>query len=157
MAVFLFLFWILLNGRLTLDAGMLQIVVTGLVVSFSVTLFARKALGFTKTAEKRLFGRIFALIGYVLVLIWEILKANFAMIRVILTGKKRISPVIVRVKIPLKTNFCRVILANSITLTPGTITAELEGDWVTVHCIDRAFAEGLEESVFVKLLERMER
>ncbi|MBP1576038.1 MAG: Na+/H+ antiporter subunit E [Oscillospiraceae bacterium] len=157
MAVFLFLFWILLNGRLTLDAGMLQIVVTGLVVSFSVTLFARKALGFTKTAEKRLFGRIFALIGYVLVLIWEILKANFAMIRVILTGKKRISPVIVRVKIPLKTNFCRVILANSITLTPGTITAELEGDWFTVHCIDRAFAEGLEESVFVKLLERMER
>ncbi len=157
MAIFLFLFWILLNGRLTFDAGMLQIVISGLLVAVLVTLFARKALGFTGAAEKRFIGRFFGMIGYILVLIWEILKANFMMIRVILTGKKRISPVIVRVRIPLKTNFCRVILANSITLTPGTITAELEGDWFTVHCIDRAFAEGLEESVFVKLLERMER
>ena len=157
MAIFLFLFWILLNGRLTFDVGMLQIVISGVLVTVLVTLFARKALGFTRAAEKRFIGRFFGMIGYILVLIWEILKANLQMIRVILTGKKRISPVIVRVKIPLKTNFCRVILANSITLTPGTITAELEGDWFTVHCIDRAFAEGLEESVFVKLLERMER
>lgn len=50
----------------------------------------------------------------------------------------------------------KVILANSITLTPGTITVSVEGDVFCVHCLDKELAEGIENSVFVQLLERME-
>ena len=63
----------------------------------------------------------------------------------------------IKVQIPLKTNVARVLLANSITLTPGTITAELEDDYFTIHCVDSSFAEGIENSSFVKILERLEK
>ena len=50
-----------------------------------------------------------------------------------------------------------MLLANSITLTPGTITIEQREDEYTVHCLDSSFIEGIEKSTFVKLLERMEK
>lgn len=56
----------------------------------------------------------------------------------------------------LKSGLARVILANSITLTPGTITVGLEGSDFYVHCLDREFAKGMESSVFVELLRKME-
>ena len=50
----------------------------------------------------------------------------------------------------------KVVLANSITLTPGTITVSVENDSFCVHCLDRELAEGMEDSVFVELLLEME-
>ena len=55
-----------------------------------------------------------------------------------------------------KTGLARVLLANSITLTPGTITVSVEDDRFCVHCLDKELAEGMETSVFVKLLKEME-
>ena len=49
-----------------------------------------------------------------------------------------------------------MVLANSITLTPGTITVGLEGQEFYVHCLDKELAEGMENSIFVELLEKME-
>ena len=56
----------------------------------------------------------------------------------------------------LKEEGYEVILANSITLTPGTITVSLEDNRFCVHCLDRELAEGMENSVFVELLKKME-
>ena len=47
-------------------------------------------------------------------------------------------------------------LANSITLTPGTITVSLKDDTYEVHCLDKGLSEGIEDSCFVKLLKEME-
>jgi len=74
----------------------------------------------------------------------------------ILTRKEIMEPVLVRVHTNLKTETARVILANSITLTPGTITVSLTGQELLVHCLDKSLSEGMEESVFEKLLEKME-
>ena len=49
------------------------------------------------------------------------------------------------------------MLANSITLTPGTITVKLSDDEFSVHRLDKSLAVGLSESIFVKLLMRIER
>ena len=49
-----------------------------------------------------------------------------------------------------------MVLANSITLTPGTITIRMEGNEFYVHCLDKEFAEGMESSIFVELLSKME-
>ena len=56
----------------------------------------------------------------------------------------------------LKSEVARVMLANSITLTPGTITVSLRGQELLVHCLDKSLAEGMENSEFVKLLEALE-
>ena len=73
-----------------------------------------------------------------------------------LTQKEVMEPVIVKFRTSLKKEVTRVILANSITLTPGTITVSLEEDELTVHCLDKSLAEGMEDSIFVKMLEKMD-
>ena len=49
------------------------------------------------------------------------------------------------------------MLADSITLTPGTITCQLEGDRYLVHCLDAAMVDGLDNGVFVERLSQMEQ
>ena len=97
------------------------------------------------------------LLQYVCVLVWEIVKANFAVIKLITSSKYELEPAMVLFKVDLETKMARVILANSITLTPGTITVLLEGDEYIVHCLDKELAEGIDRSVFVDLLRRIER
>lgn len=157
MIILLFVFWILLNGRFTADAGMLQIVVVGVVVAALAYWFAHKALGYTLKSEIKLLSKFPILIAYFFLLIKEIILANIQMMKIVTSKKAEIHPVMVKIKVPLKTRFARVLLANSITLTPGTITAELKGDEFIVHCVDTAFSEGMESSSFVKMLERLEK
>lgn len=157
MIIFLFLLWIIFNGRFTADAGMLQIIIIGIIVSGLAYWFAHKALGYTIKAELNLLKKAPILTAYLFLLIKEIIVANFQMMKIVTSKRAEIHPVIIKVKIPLKTNFARVILANSITLTPGTITAELEDDEFTIHCVDTAFSEEIENSSFVKMLKKLEK
>ena len=157
MMLLLFILWLVLNGRFTADAGMLQIVIVGIIVTGLAYWFAHKALGYTIKTELRIFKKAPILIAYLFLLVKEIIIANFQMMKIVTSKKAEIHPIIVKIKIPLKTRLARVLLANSITLTPGTITAELEGDEFTIHCVDTAFSEGLENSSFVKMLERLEK
>jgi len=157
MIILLFLLWIMLNGRFTADTGMLQIVIVGVAVAVAAYWFAHKALGYTLKSELRILKKMPVLIAYFFLLVKEIIVANFQMIKIVLRKKLDVHPVMVKIKVPLKTRLARVILANSITLTPGTITAELEDDELTIHCIDTSFSEGMENSSFVKMLERLEK
>ena len=84
------------------------------------------------------------------------MQANLTVCRMILTRKEIVEPVIVHVHTNLKTETARVILANSITLTPGTITVSMTDDDLLVHCLDKSLAEGMEDSVFVRLLQKLE-
>lgn len=95
-------------------------------------------------------------VHYAAVLIVEILKANWQVLFFIMTPKYQVEPRIIHFTSSLKTEMARVILANSITLTPGTITIRMEGNELYVHCLDKNFAEGIADSIFVELLEKME-
>ena len=86
----------------------------------------------------------------------EIVKANVAIIPRIMTVEEEMEPVIVKFRTNLKTDFTRMLLANSITLTPGTITVSLDDDEYTIHCLDASLAEGLENSEFEKALMKLE-
>lgn len=156
MILFLFLFWILLNGRFSADAGMLQVCITGIVLAAGITVFAKKFLGYKISSELAFWKKLPLLIAYAALLIKEIVLSSFNMLKVVIK-KKPYNPVIVKFNPPLKSELARVVLANSITLTPGTITAELTEEGFTVHCIDDSFAEDIEYSSFVKLLERIEK
>ena len=65
-------------------------------------------------------------------------------------------PALVSFSVDLKKNWTKVILANFITLTPGTITALLEDNVFTVHCLDKDLANGIETCAFVTILKRLE-
>ncbi|MDB0034754.1 Na+/H+ antiporter subunit E [bacterium] len=77
----------------------------------------------------------FKLLSYFLWLLKEILVANITVVKSIWLGNSSISPTLARVKISQKTDVGKVIYANSITMTPGTVTVDLDGDILMVHAL----------------------
>ena len=65
----------------------------------------------------------------------EIVKANIAVVKAVLSPGMEISPTLVRVPTPQKTDIGRVMFANSITLTPGTVSVEMNNDHILVHAL----------------------
>ena len=151
MAVFFFLFWVVLSGRMTAE-----IAVFGLVISAALYLFACLALDWRPRYDWLLIKSLPLMGAYLLALVREIVLAALTMAGSVFDHRDIPEPVLVSFRAPLKTPFARALLANSITLTPGTITVALDGDVLQVHCYDRAMAEGLDQSVFVRLLKRWE-
>lgn len=80
---------------------------------------------------------------YIPWLLWEIVKANIDIARVIVRPKMVIGPTVLRLKGTQKSELGHVIYANSITLTPGTVTIGLEEGVLSVHALTREAAEGL--------------
>ncbi len=89
----------------------------------------------------RLGPRIFTYIPW---LLWAIFKANIDVARRVLSPKLPISPNIVRVDASEKTEFGQAIFANSITLTPGTVTLLVSDGIMTVHALTQESAADLE-------------
>ena len=157
MIIIFFALWLLFNGRFTADNGMLQIIVVGAALSFFVNFIVYRYLGLTVKKELSFWKKTPLLLLYAVVLVKEIIISALRMAVIITKKSKDITPAIVRVKIPLETDFSRFILANSITLTPGTITADFEGELFTIHCIDISLADGIEDCLFVKILRKAEK
>ena len=147
-----FFLWVVFNGAFTLE-----IAIIGLMITTLIFMFTCKFVGYSLKKEKKLYITIIKLFKYATVLVIEIVKANFAAIHFILSEEEEIEPVLVHFTTDLKTNTAKVLLANSITLTPGTITAELEGNDFTVHALDKSFALGMNDSVFVHMLHDLEK
>lgn len=86
------------------------------------------------------------LAGYVPWLAWEILKSNCRVARLVLGRRLAVSPRIVHFRASQRSDLGRFIYANSITLTPGTITTGIVGDDFEVHALDPAQVDGSEEN-----------
>ena len=78
-------------------------------------------------------------------LVKEILKANLNVVRIILAPELPISPIMVPFRAAMKSDLARMIYANSITLTPGTITTGTEGDILRIHALTWHDVDGREE------------
>ena len=151
MLLLFFLVWVIFNGRITLEIALFGVAVSGAVFAFVC-----RFMNYSLRKEWCFYKKIPAFLQYVYCLIKEIVTANITVSRMILTRKERMEPVIVHVPVDLKSETARVILANSITLTPGTITVSMTEKDLLVHCLDKSLSEGMENSVFVRLLREME-
>ena len=151
MFLLFFLAWVVFNGRLTLE-----IAIFGIAVAGAVFAFVCRFMDYSLKQELRLYRLMPAFVQYLYHLTKEIILANLTVSRLILTRKEEMEPVLVHVRTDLKSETARVILANSITLTPGTISVSLTDDKLLVHCLDKSLSEGMEDSVFVRLLRKME-
>ena len=84
-------------------------------------------------------------LGYVPWLIKEIFVSNVQVARIILSPELPVSPTLVHYRASQETDLGRVIFANSITLTPGTVTTGVEGDDLRIHALAWLFVDGVEE------------
>lgn len=149
MFILFLVLWIILNGKITLE-----ITLFGIVISFFINLFMIKFLDY-KPAKIRNIKKIKYAISYFIQLMKDIIIANYQVIRFILSDIK-IQPQLIIFKVPLKTELAKTVLANSITLAPGTIAVDVKENIFYVHALDYTFAEDLENSKLICLLKEME-
>jgi multicomponent Na+:H+ antiporter subunit E len=124
-----FVFWLLL----TFDFSWANLVVGAATALITALLFAKF---FFKRVGKFLQPvRYFWFLIYLLIMVWECIKANFDVAYRVLHPAMPIKPGIVKVKLNLKSDFARTMLSNSITMTPGTIAVDIVGDVLYVHWI----------------------
>lgn len=129
LALALGILWITLSGRthdqLTLTLGAVSIVVVVMITSRMGVI----------DGEGTAYYRIGSLLAYWVWLIGEIVKANIEVARAVLRADLDVTPRLFRVRAAQKTDLGRTIFANSITLTPGTVTVDIDGDDFIVHAL----------------------
>lgn len=135
----MFAFWILLSGKFDLFHLTLGVISSGLVAWMSADLL------FIERAPRGSLVGIWRFMLYLPWLVKEIVSSTLHVTWLALhpAMKTQIAPRIVTFKTRLKTDLARVALANSITLTPGTITIRIEEDIFTVHALSDKVAAGL--------------
>lgn len=153
MFLVLLILWFIFNGRFTWD-----VLAVGIVACGAVDWFARKYCRWTLTKSFQWLRLLPALLGYCGLLVWEIIKANLAVARIILNPKmeKKVEPQLVRFEVDFKSPLTRALLANSITLTPGTITVRMLPGHFIVHALNPGMGEGLDCSAFYKGCKRLD-
>lgn len=151
MYVIFFLLWIIFNGRITTE-----IVIFGVVISAALYWFICEFMDFSPRREMEYLKKGGYVLQYLYHLLREIIIANYATMKLICSAGRVVEPALIEFETHFKNDISRFLLANSITLTPGTITVAVKGDRFIVHCLDRTLAEGIESNVFVKLLEKIE-
>ena len=150
MFLILLLLWLIFSGSLTLSN-----LLYGAAVSALVTLFCTKFMDYD---SRRFYGRIRKaprLARYLAVLAREMVRECFLVIGMIWSGRE-LDSMLVRFRSTLKSEGLRVLVANSITLTPGTYTVKLEGNEYAVHALDESFQPGIEYNEFFRLARTME-
>ncbi|MDX9800045.1 MAG: Na+/H+ antiporter subunit E [Spirochaetia bacterium] len=128
--VYLFAGWLLFSGSLNLISMAMGLFFSGLTALLTYSLFIDE-----KEAERRgLVFKLHLLIFYLLFLLFKMYASSFAVLYNVIRGN--INPRVVHFRTKLKSDIARVILTNSITLTPGTITLNLDDDHLIVHWLD---------------------
>ena len=145
-------FWLLLNGRITAEILILGVLICGVIYGWCC-----KVLGFHPKRELALARRVLGAVKYLLILVWEVVKAALDVMVLTLSPKaKEVQPRLVYFKSPVRSDIGKVMLSNSITLTPGTITCGVGEDLFCVHALDGKYAGGMDESVFVTEIRKLE-
>ena len=149
LSVVLFGVWLLWSGHYE------ALIITFGVVSCALVLgvVLRMGIADEEAAPLEVTPRI---LTYVPWLMWEIAKANVDVALRILRPRLPIQPRIIRVRAGQRRDLARVIYANSITLTPGTVSVSTDGDHITVHALTTDAAEGLESGKMDRRVRRLE-
>jgi multicomponent Na+:H+ antiporter subunit E len=131
----LLLFWVMLMGSMPTD-----VLIVGVLVSLVIALLYPDGLSFFTEfrATPAAFVAGFVYYGYFLK---ELVKSNLTVAAIVISPSLPIHPGIVKVRTKLKSRMGRLMLANSITLTPGTLTVEITGEWLYIHCVNLESAD----------------
>ncbi|NPA75433.1 MAG: Na+/H+ antiporter subunit E [Euryarchaeota archaeon] len=152
-----FITWIALifSPGITMEAFMQEVFV-GAVVALTV---AGLTYRYLPGASMKYFHprRLGYLMVYTFVFIWEMIKANIHMMIIVLSPKMPLKPGIVKITTDLSSPAAKLMLANSITLTPGTMTMEIKDNTLYIHwvqvCDDLSKAGDIIKGAFEKWLK----
>lgn len=148
----LFLIWICFNARIGWD-----VVLVGLGICVITGILLKHAEDYSFGKELKFLMKLPRVFRYLWILMKEMVMANINMVKVILNPFVRIQGQLhFFTPRKLKSEYTRVLLGNSITLTPGTITVQLKNGRYCVHTIRDEFVENMEDSTLTAEAERLE-
>ena len=133
----LFVLWVLLSGQYTFDSRLILALGLG-SCTFVVAIALRMKIA---DREGHPIHLLVPSLRYIPWLLWAIVKSNIDVTRCILNPRLPISPTLVKVKAGQQSELGQAIFANSITLTPGTVSLDVEEDEILVHALTRESAE----------------
>ncbi|MCL1834614.1 MAG: Na+/H+ antiporter subunit E [Oscillospiraceae bacterium] len=151
MLLIIFILWVIFNGRLTPETAL-----PGVAISAALFWFAYKYMNYKPGNDIKIVRFFLRGLRYAGVVFLETVKSNIYVTKIVFSRKINIDPQMVFFKTSLRTEAARVVLANSITLTPGTLTVVLTDGIFCVHCLKSDLSEGIDKSLFVEQLRRFE-
>jgi multicomponent Na+:H+ antiporter subunit E len=137
------IFWLLLTFRFTVP----NLIVGSVASVISSAIFTKYY--FNSVYKFLQPHRYFWFLIYLFIFIWECIKANLDVAYRVLHPAMPIRPGIVKVRTSLKSGFAKTLLANSITMTPGTITVDIIGDDMYIHWI---YIRSEDPEVYTKII-----
>ena len=139
--ILLLIFWFVLSLQITITIAIIGFFVSVLVVFYNYDLIFNHQEA-TKLSLK-LMGRLLTLF---FVLVYNIAKSNIQVAKIVLSKKMPIDPGFVKIKNPLKKDLNRAFFANAITLTPGTLTVEMDEEEIVIHSLIKKQGSELDDS-----------
>lgn len=151
---FLFFVWLLFTFSFDPFSLLLGVVFSATIAFFTYDIF----IGEDEQISQGRFPKFHYFFIYVLVILFEILLGSFLVVYYVVTMK--INPKIVKIKTNLKSKFAQGLLANSITLTPGTVTVDLQDSelfvhWLAIKTIDQKKSGEMIMGNFERQLQRI--
>ena len=137
--VSLFIIWLMLNSTLAWQVWVLGAILAA-VAAVSLRNFATAYAGVSFSVRSIMYYFV-----YLGLFLKELVKANLYVAHLVLMPNPDLRPAIIQVKISLKTAIGRLTLANSITLTPGTLVVDIKDDSLFIHCINISDAHPADE------------
>ncbi len=133
--VILSAFWLLLSQRIGIQYLLFMLAAVGIVLWTNPERPLPSLDPTRGTGARGIPGAAFRLMRYLGWLIWNVVKANIDVARIILHPKLPVDPMLMEFRTTLRSDLAKVVVANSITLTPGTVTIDLKGDRYLVHAL----------------------
>ena len=141
--------WLLLTWKIEINN-----IAIGAAFSLLATMFFGELL--TVTPERALHPlRYLWFLYYLPVFLWQMMRSNIDVAYRVLHPKLPIDPGLIKIKTNLKSDISKALLANSLTLTPGSTTVDIIGDQIYIHCIDVNRPVKEEAEMFEKIIARV--
>jgi len=137
------IFWILITFRFTVPNLVIGSLASLLCSGVFAKFYFHNVIKFLQP------HRYFWFMVYLVIFVWECIKANFDVAYRVIHPSMPIRPGIVRIKTSLSSDFAKTLLANSITMTPGTITVDIIDDYLFIHWI---YVKSNDPSVYTEII-----
>lgn len=147
----LLLFWYVLSFQVTVT-----ITIVGFFVSVLIVLYNYDLVFNNQEATYLTIKVIWRLLTLFFVLIFNIVKSNIQVAKIVLSKNMPIDPGFVTIKNPLKKELNQAFFANAITLTPGTLTVEMDKDHIVIHSLIKEQVHKLDDSSLEKAFIALE-
>jgi len=142
----LLVMWLVLSDSVEFASVLVGMGVSGVIALIYILLYPKEDFDFVRPVW---------LLAYGFVLIKNIIIANIYLTKILMRKDLTLSPAIIAIPTTLKSDWQKLLLANSITLTPGTLTLDIEDNMLFIHIIE--YEEGMDRSKIIDEFERVIR